>query len=309
MWDRRRGETLGGFAGDALRAAGHCGVRGFDMSIVMHSYTFRTYPLEFAFRNALRFGWDGIELQPCHFDRDDIENELPRCMALGAKYGVPIVCVDFGGDFINEDAAVVEAAVRRMEKEIEVCGRHGARLMNGCAGVLVKDKTDYGKNGSALAEDAHYDRAAEAFRHLGPFAEKRGVRIVFEIHMNTIHDTLASTARLLDKIGCANVMANPDPGNMYSTSTAEHDPDAMDLLRGRIGYFHLKNCYLHAGQYSYNVRLADGDININRYIQKLVDFGYDGLMCVEYCGAGDPHVAAEQDIAYVRRCLDWALRG
>jgi len=52
------------------------------MRIVMHSYTFRTYELEEAFRNARRFGWDGLELQPCHFDRDRIETELPAAVAL-----------------------------------------------------------------------------------------------------------------------------------------------------------------------------------------------------------------------------------
>ena len=44
------------------------------MKTIMHSYTFRAYPLEEAFRNAARFGWEGIELQPCHFDRQDVVN-------------------------------------------------------------------------------------------------------------------------------------------------------------------------------------------------------------------------------------------
>jgi sugar phosphate isomerase/epimerase len=278
------------------------------MDIVMHSYTFRTYPLEYAFKNALRFGWDGIELQPCHFDRANIAEELPRALALGKKYGVPIRCVDFGGDFINDDATVVESAVKQAEHEITVCAENGVHLMNGGVGSLVADREDYGKNGSALATETHYERAAEAFRHLGDCAERLGVRLVFEIHMNSLHDTIASTAKLLDMIGCDNVMANPDPGNMFSTSTAEKDPDALDLLDGRLGYFHFKNCYQHAGTYNYSVRLADGHIDYHKWTQKLVALAFSGPVCIEYCGAGDPHVAAEQDIAYLRRCLDWAVR-
>ncbi|HNV21592.1 MAG TPA: sugar phosphate isomerase/epimerase [Candidatus Hydrogenedentes bacterium] len=276
------------------------------MKIVMHSYTFRTYPLDAAFRAARQFGWEGIELQPCHFDRENIDAELPRCMDVGRAYGVPIACVDFGGDFIHEDPAVVEQSVAAAETLIDACGRHGVALINGGVGSLSVDAADYGRNGSALATEAHYDRAAEAFRHLGPFAGRRGVRIVFEIHMNMLHDTVASTVKLLDKIGCDNVMANPDPGNMFSTSTAEHEAGALERLRGRIGYFHFKNCCLHAGQYNYSVKLADGHIDLNTYVQQLVDLGYDESVCVEYCGEGDPHVAAEEDIRYLRACLDRA---
>ena len=180
------------------------------MQLVMHSYTFRRYSLREAFVNARRLGWDGIELQPCHFDRERIETELPEAVALGGKLGVPILCVDSGGDFIQDDGAAREAEVRRMERDIEACARCGVSLINGGVGGLVVDRQDYGKNGSALAKDVHYERAADAMRHLGALAAKRSITIVFEIHMNGLVDTIASTARLLDLIGLDNVKANPE---------------------------------------------------------------------------------------------------
>lgn len=278
------------------------------MQIVMHSYTFRTYPLEEALANAKRFGWDGIELQPCHFKRDAIATELPAAIELGRRYGVPILCVDSGGDTVNDDSAVREAAVRQMANEIEVCGRHGITLMNGSVGVLRGPSKEYGANGSALAKDVHYERAAEAFRYLGGLAAKHGIRIVFEIHMFCLHDTIASCARLLDLIGLDNVLANPDTGNMFSTSTAEKDAAALDKLKGRIGYFHFKNCEKIGEVYNYSVKLADGHIDTAKWLAKLCALGYDGPVCVEYCGAGDPHVAAEQDLRYVRETLAWIRR-
>ena len=274
------------------------------MDIIMHSYTFRGYPLEEAFVNARRFGWDGIELQPCHFDRDRIDTELPAAIGLGKRHGIPIRCVDFGGDFINDAPKLIEAEVRKAELEIEVCARNGIRLMNGGAGSLAVDPHDFGKNGSALAKDVHYERAAAAFKHLGALAAKHGIRLVFEIHMNCIHDTIAAAARLLDMIGLDNVMANPDPGNMYVTSTAEKNPDALDRLAGRIGYFHLKNCVVIGGDFDFSVKLADGHIDLYKWLAKLKALKFDGPLCIEYCGAGDPRPAAEQDIQYVRQCLD-----
>lgn len=279
------------------------------MQIVMHSYTFRTYSLREAFINAKRFGWDGIELQPCHFNRDRIDTELPAAVALGREYGIPIRCVDSGGDFIQENTAAIEQEIHRMAHDIEVCATNGIKLINAGVGSLVVDRSDFGKNGSALANDGHYARAAEAMRHLGALAAKHGMTIVFEIHMNGLVDTIASTVRLLDLIGLDNVQANPDCGNMFSTSTAEKDPEALDQLEGRIGYFHFKNCLSIAGTYDYSVKLADGHIDIYKWLEKLVRMGYDGPMCVEYCGAGDPHVAAKEDLEYVRRNLEWIKAG
>lgn len=278
------------------------------MHVVMHSYTFRTYPLGEALANAQRFEWDGIELQPCHFNRDKIDVELPAAVALAGEFGVPIHCVDFGDDFISDDAAVIEEAVRRTEREIEICAQCGIGLMNGGVGVLVADRDDFGKNGSALAQDVHYERAAAAFKHLGALAAKHGIRLVFEIHMNTLHDTIASTARLLGMIGLDNVMANPDPGNMFATSTAERDPDALDQLDGRIGYFHFKNCVAAAGTYDFSAKLADGHIDLYKWLSKLVAMGYDDAVCIEYCGEGDPHEAARQDLKYLRESLSWIKR-
>ena len=276
------------------------------MQIVMHSYTFRTYALEEAFRCAKRFGWDGIELQPCHFDRSRIEAELPAAIALGQSHDMPVACVDSGGDVIGDDRKAVEAAVARIESDLEICATNGIMLVNGGVGALRGDSPEYGANGSALAKDIHYDRAADAYRHLGTVAARLGITIVFEIHMFSLHDTIASTARLLNQIGMDSVKANPDPGNMFATSSAERDPGALEQLRGRIGYFHLKNCQaLPGNQWNYSVTLADGHIDLYRWMEALLGLGFDGPVCVEYCGAGDPRVAAEQDRAYVDRILGW----
>lgn len=37
--------------------------------ILMHSYTYRTYPVEVALRRSIEYGYDGLELW--HLERDD----------------------------------------------------------------------------------------------------------------------------------------------------------------------------------------------------------------------------------------------
>lgn len=273
------------------------------MHIILHSYTFRDRPLEEAFQAAGEFGYDGLELSRVHFDETLLATELSEAIRLGARYGVEVACVDFACDLINEDAGVVEQSTVLIEQNIAICAEHDVRLMNGYVGVLMNTPEDFSNNGSALATDAQYDRAAAALRHLGDSAGKHGLRLALEIHMNTIHDTIASMRRLLDLCARDCVVATPDPGNMYATNAEDCDPDALDILKDRIGYFHFKNCCKTDDADDYSVTLEDGDIDIHRYLHKLNEFGYNKAVCIEHVGTGDPRAFAQTDLEYLRDLL------
>lgn len=273
------------------------------MDIYLHSYSFHDYPLEVAFACAVENGYDGVELQRVHFDERLLDTELLRCRDIAAQNDVHIGCVDFTGDFICDDERTREVSIGLVERNIRICAQDGIALMNGFTGFLTVDGADYGRNGSALASELHYDRATEALKHLGNVAAECGLILTLEIHMNTIHDTVASTVKLLDRVGSDHVMANPDPGNMFSTSTAEKEPDALDALAGRIGYCHFKNCRYVDGTYDYSVGLEEGQIDLDKYVQKLVELRYTGPVCIEYVGEGDPHDKAKADIHYLRQCV------
>lgn len=276
------------------------------MNIVMHSYTMRDLTREEAFAHAAACGYDGIELQRVHFKEHYLEVELPECIKLGAQHGLPIHCVDFTGDLITDDEKVREESVRLIEKNIRVCGQHAVPLMNGFTGFLVADPDNWGANGSAMATDTHFERATEGLKHLAKVASESKVTLTLEIHMNTIHDTVATTARLLDAVQSDYLLANPDPGNAFATSTAEKSPDALDALAGRIGYFHLKNCKAVDGKFSYDGFLKDGSIDFPAFLEKLAALEYAHPVCIEYVGSGDAKAAAREDIHYLRSILSGA---
>lgn len=274
-----------------------------SLKIFLHSYTFRDRPLREALQAAEDFAYDGLELSRVHFDETRLQEELPRAVELGGMHNIPITCVDFAGDFFSEDEDAVKRSVALIERNIEICADHGIGLMNGYAGVLFGEPDDFANNGSALATDAHYERAAAALRDLAEIAERCGVRLALEIHMNTIHDTVSSMRRLLDLVDSSHVVATPDPGNMYATNVDDRDPEALDAIRDRVGYFHFKTCRESEGAYDYSAGLADGDIDLSRYLHKLEEFGYNGPVCIEHVGAGDPRACVQEDIAYLRRML------
>lgn len=276
------------------------------MEIYLHSYSFRDYSLDEALRAAKAYGYDGVELHGIHFNASYPAAELAYCLQLAADHESAIRCVDFKADLVQDDERAVAEAVSSLKTQVETTAKRGILRMNGFTGFLTgAEPGDFSRNGSHIATDTHYARCAEAMREVAGTAEQFGVTMTLEIHMNTIHDTVASTARLLDMIGSDRVLAAPDPGNMYATCADDRRVEALDALRGRIGYLHLKNCRLSEDGCDFSVKLADGHIDTRRYLKRLRALGYTGPVCLEYVGQGDPHVPAEADIAYVKRCIEW----
>lgn len=273
------------------------------MKVFLHSYTFRGRPFETAVQYARRFGYDGVELSLVHCRETAMRRDLPRCVKVANRYGTSIACVDFRGNFIADSERKVYESVSLWEKNIALCGGQGIRLMNGFVGFLTRENASFGENGSALATDEHYRRAADSLRYLGGVAEKHDILLTLEVHMNTPHDTIASTKRLLDAVNHARVGANPDPGNLFATSTGEKSPAALDALADRIGYFHFKNCANRSGTFDFSVPLSGGHIDTFAYLAKLRDLSYTGPVCIEYVGEGDPRAAVKADIGYLRECV------
>jgi sugar phosphate isomerase/epimerase len=267
------------------------------MEIILHSYTFRDYSLEDALRAARRLGYTGVELHQVHFNASYPEEEVARCIMLADRRGLDISVVDFKADLVQSDARAADEAAALLQRTIHVCERLGIPRMNGFTGFLTgPEPAAFSKNGSAIATEDHYQRCAERLRSVAKIAQQAGVTLTLEIHMNTIHDTVASTRRLLDLVNSPAVLAAPDPGNMYATCPADRDPVALEPLRNRV----------QRGQtYDFSVVLADGHIDTYRYLRQLLDMGYTGPLCLEHVGSGDPHVPARADIEYVKRCLAW----
>ena len=275
------------------------------MKLLMHGYSFRRAPLDHVFAMARRFGFDGIELEHFHFDEERIEEEVEAAVALGARHGVPIGCVGYCGQFTEDDADLREHSLSLAERAIRTCGRHGIPQVNGWADEVVHDPADWRRNGSAVASDVDYERAASACRRLGKVASECGVTVCLETHMYSVHDTIAGTAKLLDLVDDPSVVATPDPANFYSLD--ERDPGVLDAIAGRVGYFHVKNCLpLGNGQVHKTVDTAYGVIDNVAWLAKVIELGGVPSVAVEYCGEGDPHPVLAAAPGYVRTCLELA---
>jgi len=275
------------------------------MRFYLHSFTFRNYSIDHALRKAAELDWDGLELHTKHFDESKFRDELTAIIEKATRFRVDVAVLDFSANFIADDPAVREQSVNKLREMIPIAREFGISVMNGYAGFLTgSDPRDFGSNGSALATDEHYDRATEALRQIAPIAEREGMTLTLEIHMNTIHDTAETALRLIDAVNSPALRVNFDPGNMFATPTAEDPLSAIQKLKGKLGLCHLKNCVMINGKPDFSVPLESGHIDYYKILEALLDTGYDDLVSIEYCGQGDPNVPAARDIAYARRTLN-----
>ncbi|CAA9254127.1 MAG: hypothetical protein AVDCRST_MAG77-2242 [uncultured Chloroflexi bacterium] len=274
--------------------------------IYLNSFNYRKYSLERAMRRAREYGYDGVEIWSGHFTLDTVEEALREAQRLGREIGIGAPVLNLSGNVIGDDPHERQARVHRLAEVIERCADYGVELINGYAGSLIVDRSNWANNGSAAAGKEHYERAVEAYRVLGPAAERAGVTITLEVHMNTIHDTAASAVRLLDAIGSPAVRANLDPGNMWGVRTSEHPVDAVPILGNRIAFVHFKNArrvsYLDVGV-DYDFTLKEGELDYYAIVCALVRSGFEGPYGLEWSGSGDPSVPTREDIEYLRGLL------
>jgi len=271
------------------------------MKILLHTYTLREHPFEDVVAFARSTGFDGLEIHMAHFNPARVETELAARMGHATVRDLPSLCMDFKADLINADAAVRETAAGLLRRQVETAARCGMPMLNGFTGFLTgADPADFRRNGSAIATDAHYARCAELLRPVARLAEDLGPTLLLEVHMNTIHDTLAATQRLIEAVGSPALQATLDPGNSIATRPADLDAATLKAFMPHVGHVHLKNARVAGEWADYSVGLAEGDVNVAAFLKQLKQFGYTGVLSLEYVGEGDPEAALISDLAYVR---------
>ncbi|WP_165945546.1 TIM barrel protein [Micromonospora sp. KC606] len=267
------------------------------MRPVLHSYALRDYPLGHVLRVAAADAWPAIELSSWHFDpefdAENVRSGIAAAVRTGRRYGVEVFCADYWAVFTAADEAERAMWVEKVCTVVDACAANGIALVNGAGGWLVRDGQDWDRdwtgNGSALASDVHLKWVADCYRRVAAYAAERGVRVAVEVHPNTVHDTVAATARLLDLADHDNLVVTLDPANAVALGADDRDPAVIDLVAGRVAYFHLKNCLIRGGAADFTVDAAAGVVDNYRWLARLARIPAVTEVGVEYCGDGDPH--------------------
>jgi sugar phosphate isomerase/epimerase len=285
------------------------------MKILLHvNYYEGKGRLHKLFELARQYGYDGVELRWKYaFDDFNQIAYLQEVAALKSKY--PEMEIVFGGvvDFCRGKKDEVEKVTGEYLDFLGWAAKEcGTRVMNLCTGVLVADKGDYyafHSNGSAMASDNDYERAAAGLRIVGDMAATKGILIALETHNCYLHDTATSCNKLMELAHHDAVGLNYDHGNIFINRNGESIADVFNLIGCKIYYAHLKNLLKPAGMALPGgfapTRLKDGHINNREIVGRLQDSLRSGMLALEYPCSGDGILAVKEDMEYMRSLKEY----
>ena len=239
--------------------------------------------------NALRYGFDGIELS--HFPMIEAAQEAVRD-------GVPVsaMCSGHRGWFIDPDPEQIRACLEDVKVLVEL----GAELDAPLIVVPIFGRTNALPGcgtGRSPAEDE--ELWLSGLREATEHAEKVGGRLVVEAinrFENSVSVTVADAVRWARAMDSASVRAM---GDVFHMNIEEPDMGASLVEAGEmLAYLHLAD--------SQRLEPGKGHLDFGNVFGALARIGYDGWASMECNLSGDAEDVLPASVAFVRQQLDAA---
>ena len=260
--------------------------------------------LERLFRLAADNGCDGVELRWRYRYQDRTQAQYQETVA-ALKDRYPDLTIVFGGciDFCRGEAETVRRDTEQFEEFLlwakQACG---TPLINFFTGVMVRpggNFMEFDRNGSGMAEEADFDRAAAGLRRVGDRAAELGMKIALETHNGYLHDLATPCRKLMERTHHPAVGLNYDQGNIQLNRNGETIEQVFDIAGRYITYAHLKNLFVLNGAFVIT-HLDQGMINQRKVLDLLQKTGTVDRIAIEYPSTGDGTIAARRDMEYIR---------
>jgi sugar phosphate isomerase/epimerase len=246
------------------------------MRILFHTMATPELDLIEAAELSAQLGFDGIELicqsgYPCGIDP---EASLDEARALGStlrRLGAPVVVLSpYEKRIADENEVKRQEAVNRLSHAIALAAALGATKFRILAGEEVPDD----------AWPAALDRLTTSLHHLAAGAQKDGVTLLIENHMDTLAVSAKRTRAICEAVARDNVRILFDPANL-ATLQAEGFLESFALQHPFIGHVHVKDAVMQAGLRRAVVP-CEGQDPWPELFAALRASGYDGDLSIEY---------------------------
>ncbi|MBW3635933.1 MAG: sugar phosphate isomerase/epimerase [Armatimonadetes bacterium] len=151
------------------------------------------------------------------------------------------------------------------------------------------------------ASDARYPALVETVREVCDELATRGQFFALE----TGQETAPTLRRFIGDVNRANLRVNFDPANMILYGNGEPIP-ALDLLAPWVDGVHCKDgrAPTEPDKLGREMPLGQGDVDVPRWIEKLLGVGYRGPLTIEREISGDEQ---KQDILRAKTLLEGCL--
>lgn len=281
--------------------------------IIMHvNYCEQGQTLDEICQKAIEWGFDGVEFRGKRSGIEEAQEDYLNSLASAVeKSGLKNVIFGYyPHNLMSTDRDVraeeVEKAVNFFRSasqkfKLTVCNVFSGALVNSDKSI---PNYDYDRHGSFAATEEQWLWAASAYSVIGREAEKLGIKLAFETHMNYIHDLPGQAAKLAAMVNSPAVGVNLDYGNAVYFKKAPSIKEAIEVVGDKLYYVHLKNSIGVRDGSRFPVGLGDGEINHREYLKLLKKKGYTGPIAIEGPRPGDREYFARQDLAYFKMLME-----
>ncbi len=255
------------------------------------SIAWKESPIQAVIPIAAEAGYEGLEIWGPHIERYLQEggrlSDLKK-MLKDAGLAVPMISPYF--DFVKD-----------MEGSL-VVGARFVEYASALGSPLIRVFT--GGGASANVDHQTWETVVRGLKALCQTAKEKHIDLAIETHQGHLHDTSASTLRLIRKVGTDNLGINLDIHNLFDMG---EDPIlALRLLMPWVRIIHLKNGRYVNGKLVHGVPLAEGDMEYSSFLLEVLRQNYGGFASIEWFGA-DPAQAVRSELAYLKR--QWSKAG
>lgn len=272
------------------------------------------YPLREAMEIAAELGFGGIEIA-CRSPHLGLDTPLDEVRELGeyaAGLGLRIPALaGYAGYFSTLNDEECDAAMEDFRKLLRIAEELSVPYIRIFPG---------GPN-AFLAEDQHYERAAYYIRKCIAEADDSGIRLLIEIHNQTLVEDADSALRLLELTGGSGIGFIHDAGNMYIAGV-DYGDASVRKLGSHMTHIHIKdekriaiegaegsfsNRTRHGMETFMQCRLGEGAVDHRPMLAAVLENGYDGWITLECAAPFPPKGRLAYDLAEIIGQLE-ALR-
>lgn len=234
-------------------------------------------PLEQAFEDACRFGYDYIELWggfPHAYVEDLKTKTTAQICALVDKYKMPVSCYTpehngYPYNYMMGDQAQWERSMKYLEDAIALTADMGAAYMLFSAGHA----------GYETPEAEIFARLVKSIERLTKRAEEKDVTLILEpltVYESNVICSARDLERALAAVPSDHLVGMVDLAVPFTTG--EPAAEYVRRLGNRFGYLHVID---NDGVSDSHILPGDGDIPLGPVLREIQKAGYDGLATIE----------------------------
>lgn len=272
------------------------------MRLGLFTCGYQRYPLEKAFEDARRFGYDYIELwggYPHAYAGDLKKNTTAQIRALIDTYKIPVECFTpehngYPFNYMAGDESQWERSMKYLEDAIDITAEIGAKKMLFSAGHA----------GYHVPEKEIFSRLVKSLQRLAAYAEKKNVTLVLEpltVYESNVICSLRDLERALAEVESPNLVGMCDLA--VSFTTGEPAAEYVSRLGERFQYLHIID---NDGCSDSHILPGDGSLPLGPVLQEIRREGFDGQATIELVTGylKEPSAYAGMAIKRVREALE-----